>query len=117
MAQAGILSRKKLALDPRLLATLNRLSPDVAPRYSEPLDPGIGGRAVSRSSCGPFTTRIVEPVESLFEDADGSGKGKTFGFDWTGAVPGNGGMSELPRAFMRVNEDLLTREDSGSHVV
>ena len=117
MAQAGILSRKKLALDPRLLATLNRLSPDVTPKYSEPLDPGIGGRAVSWSSCSSFTTRIVEPVESLFESAGGSGKGDTFGLPWAGAVSGNGGMSELPRAFMGVNEDLLTREDSGSHVV
>ena len=117
MAQAGILSRKKLALDPCLLTTLNRLSPDVAPRYSEPLDPGIGGRAVSRSSCGSFTTRIVEPVESLFENAGGSGKEDTFGLPWAGAVSGNGGMSELPRAFMGVNEDLLTREDSGSHVL
>lgn len=26
-------------------------------------------------------------------------------------------MSELPRAFAAVNEDLLTREESGSHVV
>ena len=117
MAQAGILSRKKLALDPGLVTTLYRLSPDATPRYSEPLDPGIGGSGVGRSSSGSFTTRIVEPVTSLWGTVGGFGKGSRSEYSCAGGGLGNGGMSELPRAFKAVNEDLLTREDSGSHVV
>lgn len=117
LAQAGILSRKKLALDPRLVTTLCRLSPDATPRYSEPLDPGIGGRGVGRSSSGSFTTRIVEPVTSLWGIAGGLGSGGRPELSRVGGGLGNGGTSELPRAFIAVNEDLLTREDSGSHVV
>ena len=117
LAQAGMLSRKKLALDPRLVTTLCRLSLDATPRYSEPLDPGIGGSGVGRSSSGSFTIRIVEPVTSLWENVGGLGKGDRLEPSLAGGGLGNGGMSELPRAFVAVNEDLLTREDSGSHVV
>ena len=87
------------------------------PKYSEPLDPGIGGSGVGRSSSCSFTTRIVEPVLSLLGNTGGSGKGARSELLWAGAGPGNGGMSELPRGLTVVKEDLLTREDSGSQVV
>ena len=105
-----MLSRKKLALDPRLVTTQYWLSRDATPRYSEPLDPGIGGSGVGRSSSRSFTTRIVEPVTSLWENAGGLGKGDRSELSCAGGGLGNGGMSELPRAFIAVNEDLLTRE-------
>ena len=117
LAHAGILSRKKLALDPRLVTTLCRLSPDTAPRYSEPLDPDIGGSGVGRSSSGSFTTRIVESVKSLPGPADGSDKTAKSSLSRANTGLGNGGISELPRALTAVIEDLLTREDSKSHVV
>lgn len=117
LAQAGMLSRKKLALDPRLVITLYRLSLDATSRYSEPLDPGIGGSGVDRSSSGSFTTRMVEPVMFLWGKAAKFGKGGRFELSRAGGALGNGGMSELPRGFTAVNEDLLTREESGSHVV
>lgn len=112
-----MLSRKKLALDPRLVTTLYRLSLGATPRYSEPLDPGIGGSGVGRSSSSSLTTRIVEPVTSLRRTVGGLDKEGRFEPSLAGGGLGNGGMSELPRAFKAVNEDLLTREDSGSHVV
>lgn len=117
LAQAGMLSRKKLALDPRFVITLYRLSLDATSRYSEPLDPGIGGSGVDRSPSGSFTTRMVEPVKSLWGKAAEFGKGGRFELSRPGGGLGNGGKSELPRGFIAVNEDLLTREDSGSHVV
>ena len=117
LAQAGMLSRKKLALDPRLVTTLYRLFLGAMPIYSEPLDPGIGGSGVGRSSSGSFTIRMVEPVTSLWGIVGGLGKGGRFEPSLAGGEIGSEGMSELPRAFSAVNEDLLTREDSGSHVV
>ena len=112
-----MLSRKKLALDPGLVIMLYRLSPKAAPRSSEPLDPGIGGSEVGRSSLGVFTTRIVEPVMSLCGVAGGEGNGGRCELSRDAGEPGNEGMSELPRILIAADEDLLTREDSGSHVV
>ena len=65
-AQAGILSRKKLALDEGLVITLFRCPCEVdgTPGCSEPLDPGIGCSLGTTSSCS-VTTRMVEPVKSL----------------------------------------------------
>ena len=117
MAQAGILSRKKLVLDPRLVTTLCRLSLDTAPRCSESLDPGIGGSGVGRSSAVSFTTRMVESVIFLPGPAGWSDKIARSEFSRTNAGLGNGGISEPPRALPAVVEDLLAREDSGSHVV
>lgn len=112
-----MLSRKKLALDPRLVTTLYRLSLGATPRYSEPLDPGIGCSGVGRSSSDLFTIRIVEPVTSRWGNVGGLGKGGRFEPSLAGGGLCNGGMSELARGCTAVNEDLLTREDSGCHVV
>lgn len=78
------------------MTTLFRLSPDATPRYSEPLDPGTGGNGVGRSFSGLFTTRIVEPVMSLWEIAGGFGREGRSEVSRTGGGLGNGGMSELP---------------------
>ena len=101
-----MLSRKKLVLEPGLVTSLYRLSADATFKHAEPLDPGIGGRGVGRSSCGSFTTRMVELVLSLFGNVGGSGEGTWSEF--SEARPGNGGMSVLPRAFIAVKEDLRT---------
>ena len=102
-----MLSRKKLALDPRLVTTQYRWSPDAAPRCSEPLDPGIGGSGVGKSSSGPWITRIVEPVTSLRETAGKFGRETGSELSSAGDVLGNGGISELSRTVVTVKEGFL----------
>jgi len=98
--------------------TLFRCPPGAGatPGVAESLEPGIGCRAGTWSSCS-FTMRIVEPVRSLCRIGGGLDRGRTFGFSPDGGGLNNGGTSELPLPFNAIDEDLLTRFEPGSEML